>query len=346
MAGEGAIALLGMQQQGKQQGMQAMQAFAEKMRLQSLMQKFAQANVSSPEDFKSFVAENGVNPQEAQGLLQIMSSSRAAFKPDVPPNIYSSSPQGIYNQQTGAVVSPTAPKPTVQYGSAGNSVYNKFTGDVVHEKFTPVDYYKVNDDGSVVSRKANNALEAKKFENLGFERGSYRDKALGSPTPSSTTKPIKTWVLPEVDEDGNQRTPEQRLWHAPSDRTPPAGAKPYSEAGELEKRLLTSQELISIRSDKKSVRRELDKAISLPENISIYKPYKDRIPALRAELKDLTEREQAILSGGNDLNPPSSSSPPSPQITEEMKTKYIELRNQGMTPTAATAEVMKMGNGG
>lgn len=174
------------------------------------------------------------------------------------------------------------------YSSAGTTIYDKRTGRPTYDvsQYKPTDWYRVNKDGSVESRSAKSGAEANVFESQGFRRGKYRQR----PEGGSTGKPIKTWVV------------NGRLWHAPSDVMPPKGAKPWSQAGELERRLLIGQELTNLRTEKNRVRRELDRIIALPDGVSIYKPQKDRIPELREELADISARQNSLLGHGNQYN--------------------------------------------
>jgi hypothetical protein len=252
------------QQKGKWGAVNTIQDFAKNIRMRRLVTDFMREDVSSPQQFNAFAARNSMSGPEAASLLQLVKAQKDAY-PAPPQQKFASSPLGIYNVGTGDI---THPAP---------------------DKFTPTDYYRVNDDGSVESRKANTPAESAMWEKQGFKRGSYRKLPLGSSTNEPNT--IKTWIK----EDGS-------LWHAPSNVKPPKGARPFSEAGELEKRLLIGQELTSIRNDKRQVRRELDRIMSLPDNIDFYKPQKDRIPSLKQELDDLNQREEELLEGGNSMS--------------------------------------------
>jgi len=126
-----------------------------------------------------------------------------------------------------------------------------------------------------------------------------------------------TWSEPYEDENGNTvqessagqiktlnkaseravkswTTPKGEVVHLPNNQKPPKGSKPYSEAGALEDRMTRRQELISIRQDKASLKREISQIRGLPD-LDVYKPQRERLPLLEDELRELGEREQELL---------------------------------------------------
>lgn len=94
---------------------------------------------------------------------------------------------------------------------------------------------------------------------------------------------VKTWI-----------TPTKEVVHLPNNVLPPKGSKPYSTAGELEKRLTKTQELTSIRQDKATLKREINQIRGLP-NLKVYQVQKARLPLLEDELQDLIAREKELL---------------------------------------------------
>lgn len=271
----GAVDLLRMQLGGRDRGDQVLQDFARKSRFDTLAYRMHQENVDSPDRFRDFIVRNQVRPEEAQGLMQMIQARNSTFPGPPPPPApkgYSSSPLGIYSQDTGDVVHPAPSPPTPA------------------EKYDKTDWYRRGKDGSIETRTANSGAEASLFEQQGFVRGKFRAEPEGS-SGGAEGNVIKTWILPSG-----------KLFHAPSNVPPPSGARPWSDASSLEHRMLVGQELVSIRSEKRQARRELDQIQSLPE-IEFYKPQKARIPSLKSELEDLNYREQELLGKGNDFSP-------------------------------------------
>jgi len=268
--------------------------FMDKLRMQGITQRFMSSGIRSPEQFGQFARANHLSPMEANTLLQLVDSQKTAFTQPAPVMPYASSPSGIFDKRSGNVVH-AGPD---EYIASSGTIYNKTKGKVAHSDYGAMDYFKTNEDGSIVSRKAYSEAEATLMERAGFQRGSYREKAIGAGSNGGEPNAIKTWI-----------TPDGRLFNAPNNVAPPAGSRPYSEASNLEQRMLTAQEISSIRDGRRTARRELDKLKSLP-NVDFYKSQKERIPELEAEIKDYNDREKEIMSSGNDMNLPPPTPPP------------------------------------
>jgi hypothetical protein len=284
------------------------------LRLKNLMGAFAQANIQSPQQFQEFARANNVTMPEAQALMQLMQQQKKTFAPPTPVAQYGSAGGGaVFNKFTGDVNRPEQPTDYYYVSDSGTVVSRKARNQQEAQKFesegfkrgsakpgkaTVKDYYKVNNDGSIVQRKARNALDERKLQSSGFEEGTYKSSPSNG---SASSKPIKTWVLPEIKADGSRRKPIERLWHAPSDVSPPAGSIPYSEASSMEQRLMTNNELSSIRQDKRQIRSELQRLRVLPD-LKAFEQQKSRIPDLEAELKELETREKEVFESGNAFN--------------------------------------------
>lgn len=289
------IQLIQMQRQGAQWGQGVMGEFAHNLRMKALMQRFAESGVRDQAGFMSFVKQNGLSPQEAMELAGMSKSVQSSLTPT---NRYSSaSGIGIYDQGTGQVVVPDTRG--AGYGTAGSSIYDKATGKVVGQGYTGADYYRVNKDGSIESIKSRSQAEENMLEARGYTRGTYRAKPVGE----SSGGTIKTWILPSG-----------RLWHAPSNQMPPSGSRPYSEAGELEKRMLVAGEVSALELEKRQTLREIDSRKKLLD-LDIYKSQKAEIPELKSHIDDINYRLNELRNKGNDLNRPSSGPSPSDQDT-------------------------------
>lgn len=69
---------------------------------------------------------------------------------------------------------------------------------------------------------------------------------------------------------------------------------PYTDSAATEERMAKRQELISVRQDKASLKREIQRIRSLP-NLQYYQSQKSRLPVLEDELNDLRRREAELL---------------------------------------------------
>ena len=107
-----------------------------------------------------------------------------------------------------------------------------------------------------------------------------------------TTKIEKVWVYNPEKSTKRQVTPQE------ADMLVSTGkwkrGQSYSDAGALEGRLNKRQELISLRQDKATLKRQISKIKALPE-LDIYSTQKADLPQLEDELQDLIEREDQLL---------------------------------------------------
>jgi hypothetical protein len=93
-------------------------------------------------------------------------------------------------------------------------------------------------------------------------------------------------------------TPEGKIEFLPNNVKPPKGYKPYSTGDNF----IKHQELLSLREQKRSIRRDISNYKRLP-NLDIYKGQKDSIISLEDELEELRQREKEILGKTKQSDP-------------------------------------------
>ena len=128
--------------------------------------------------------------------------------------------------------------------------------------------------------------------NIGMELGAYKEGLGDIEKQLKQTNPI-------TDTFTNDKGERVRVTLDPQGNVVAKTIIGKASSAGLEERMNKRQELISIRQDKRNLKREIDKVRGLP-NLDLYKTQKGRLPSLEDELKELEGREKELLGKGEE----------------------------------------------